>query len=131
MQNFKFSEGSKKKLEECHPDLQHLFNEVICHYNCQVICGYRGEKEQMEAFESGHSKILFPYSKHNKTPSMAVDVVPLPINWSNREGFIHFVGFVKGVAAQLGINIRCGLDFNNNLNFKDDKLFDAPHFELI
>lgn len=126
-----FSKISKERLETCHPDLQKLMNEVIKHYDCTILCGHRGEKEQNTAYTNGFSKLKFPKSKHNKLPSLAVDVLPSPINWKNRDSHLHFQGFVMGIAKQLGIKVRFGIDFNQDLNFKNDSFYDAPHVELI
>jgi hypothetical protein len=43
----------------------------------------------------------------------------------------YFVGFVMGVAANMGIKIRSGLDWDSDLNFKEHKLVDFPHFERV
>lgn len=126
-----FSEQSKQKLESCHPELQRLFREVIKHYDCTVICGHRNQADQEEAFRTGTSTLRYPSSKHNSIPSLAVDVVPFPIDWKDMKRFYHFVGFVRGLASQMGINVRSGLDWNGNMNFKDENFHDAPHFELI
>ena len=128
---YKFGTRSTKNLSEAHPDLQALFNEVIKHYDCTVIEGYRGEDEQNKACHAGASKLKFPQSKHNKTPSLAVDVCPYPIDWKDKDRFYHFVGFVKGVASQMGINIRCGADWDGDNDFKDQSFHDLPHFELV
>lgn len=127
----KFSQSSQERLLTCHPDLQRLFSEVIKHYDCTILCGKRGEKEQNEALERGLSKLKYPLSKHNKSPSLAVDAVPYPIDWQDGKRFLHFAGFVLGVASQLGIKIRWGGDFNRDLNFSNDSFVDAPHFELV
>lgn len=125
-----FSPKSQERLSTCHPDLQRLFNEVIKHYDCTVTCGHRGKEEQDEAVRTGQSKLAWPYSKHNSLPSKAIDVVPFPIDWQDKGRFLHFAGFVLATAKQLNIEIRCGVDFNEDLNFKNDSFFDAPHFEL-
>lgn len=127
----KLSETSNKRLQTCHPDLQKLFNEVIKHYDCTVICGVRGKEEQDEAVRLGKSKLTFPNSKHNSSPSMAVDVVPFPIDWNDATRFYHFAGFVKAIAISLGIKIRWGGDWNGDHEFKNEKFKDLPHFELI
>ena len=41
----KFSKKSKSKLETCDSKLQDLFNEVIMHFDCSILCGHRGEEE--------------------------------------------------------------------------------------
>jgi hypothetical protein len=125
-----FGKQSRKNLESCHEDLQKLFNEVIKHFDCSVICGHRGQEEQDRAFHDGRSKLKFPESKHNKTPSLAADVVPYPIDWKDTERFYMFVGVVRGIAAMMGISIRCGADWNGNMEIKDQNFHDLPHFEL-
>ncbi len=130
-----FGEVSAKRLAECHPDLQRLFNEVVKHVDCTVICGHRGQKEQDQAFADGRSKLKWPNGNHNKVPSMAVDVAPYypgtKIRWDDAKGFIHFAGFVRGVASQMGIKIRSGADWDNDFDLLDNKFNDLPHFELI
>lgn len=125
-----FSEKSLERLSSCDGRLQRLFLEVVKHYDCTVICGHRGAQEQTEAVRSGHSKLSFPKSKHNSLPSKAVDVIPFPVDWNDIKRFMHFAGFVSGVAKSMNIEIRWGGDFNEDLNFKNDNFFDAPHFEI-
>ena len=119
------------QLGSCHSDLQRLFNEVIKHYDCTILEGHRTEDRQNELYENGKSKVKFPNSKHNSFPSMAVDVVPYPIDWDDTRRFYMFVGIVRGIASQLGINIRCGADWDGDLEVKDQNFHDLPHFELI
>jgi peptidoglycan L-alanyl-D-glutamate endopeptidase CwlK len=128
---FKYSKSSLEKLSTCDERLQRIMKEVIKIHDVTIICGHRGEKEQNEAFENGFSKLRWPDGNHNKYPSRAVDASLYPIDWNNRERFIYFAGLVKGVAQSMGIKIRCGIDFNQDLNFKNDRLFDGPHFELV
>lgn len=127
----KYSDISKQRLATCHPDLQKIFNEVIKHYDCVIICGHRGEKEQNEAYAKGFSKLKWPNGNHNKNPSRAVDALPYPIDWNNKDSHLHFAGFVMGVASAMGIKIRWGGDFNQDKNFKNDSFIDRPHFELV
>lgn len=127
----KFGKKSEERLATCHVDLQRLFNEVIKHYDCTVLCGHRGKDEQDEAVRTGVSKLAWPNSKHNSLPSKAIDVVPFPIDWNDMTRFYHFGGFVLAVAKQLGIKIRWGGDWNGDLKFRDEKFKDLPHFELV
>lgn len=126
-----FGAKSKERLLTCDDKLQQLFNEVIKHYDCTVVCGHRGKDDQEQAVREGKSKVAFPNSKHNKLPSKAADVVPFPIDWNDKIRFYHFAGYVLGVAKTLGIKVRWGGDWNSNLNFKDEKFMDLPHFELV
>lgn len=132
----KFSQRSIDKLKTCNPDLQLLFIEVIKHWDCTIICGYRGEEKQNRAYFEGRSTKKFPEGKHNEEPSKAVDAVPYPINWEIRNPkdlarWYAFAGFVLGVASQLGLSIRWGGDWDSDKDFKDQSFDDLPHFEVL
>ena len=127
---FYFGKRSKENLQTCHPDLKELFNEVIKHVDCSVICGHRGKEEQNSAYHKGWSKLKYPHSKHNKQPSLAADVVPYPIDWRDMERFYMFVGVVRGIAAMMNIPIRCGADWDGDMDIKDQSFHDVVHFEL-
>ena len=132
----KFSEASKQKLETCDPELQILFNYVIRFFDCTVICGERGKEAQNKAFAEGFSTVQYPHSKHNKSPSRAVDVVPYPVEWMNTDRMRYFIGFVKGLAKILkeyGLmekEIITGIDWDNDTDLSDTRFKDFPHFEI-
>ena len=71
----RFGKTSKRRLATCHEDLQEILNEVIKYFDCSVLCGHRGEADQNKAYESGHSKVKWPNGRHNKKPSIAVDIL--------------------------------------------------------
>ena len=85
---------------------------------------------QDKYFNEGKSKLKFPHGKHNADPSNAVDVVPYPVDWEDTDRMYYFAGFVKGIAAVMGIPIRWGGDWNDNTEVKDTNFKDLPHFEL-
>jgi len=126
-----FGTSSAQRLKGCHPNLQRLFNEVVKHVDCSILCGERDEAEQTELFRTGRSKVEFPHSKHNASPSMAVDAAPYPINWNDKDRFYYFAGVVKGIASQMGIEIRWGGDWDSDNIFNDQTFFDLPHFEIV
>ncbi len=127
----KFGRTSKKNLEECDPRLQKLFNEVVKEFDCSVLEGHRTEAEQNKLFHAGKSKVQWPNSKHNASPSRGIDVAPYPIDWSDRERFTYFAGYVKGIANQMGIQIRWGGDWDGDWQVRDNSFDDLPHFELV
>ena len=128
-----YSTTSKERLATCHPDLQRLFNEVIKHYDCTIIEGHRDKATQNKAYNKGRSKVKWPYSNHNASPSNAVDVMPYyntapHIRWDvsirrNERDLYEFAGFVRATAIHLGIKVRWGGKFKS--------FFDGPHWELI
>ncbi len=110
--------------------MQSLFNEVVKHFDCRVIGGHRGEELQQRYFALKKTKVQFPNSKHNPMPSLAVDVIPYPVNWKDKERFYYFAGFVKGVASQMGLKIRWGGDWDSDTDLHDQTFMDLPHFEM-
>ena len=132
-----FSITSKEKLQTCHSDLQILFNEVIKHRDCTVVCGHRGQEEQDKAFRLGNSKKQFPDSLHNTEPSLAVDVAPYEggIDWGKLQS-AEFAGYVMGMADLLfdkGVmkhRIRRGVDWDGDYDIDDTDFWDACHFEI-
>ncbi len=117
----KFGSTSQKRLAECHTDLQLLCNSVLQEMDITILCGHRDEAAQNEAFKTGKSKLQFPKSKHNLSPSQAVDVAPVPLVWSDIKSFEKMCAVFERHAEKLGIEIRLGRDFS----FKD-----LVHFEL-
>ena len=116
------SKTSRQKLQTCHSDLIRLIEAVAAEEKCAVICGFRGSYEQEQAYREGKSKAKFGQSKHNLRPSMAVDVVPLPLDWEDIPAFERLGEKIMAKADELGIKIKWGKNFKG--------LADYPHFEL-
>lgn len=149
-----YSRRSKEVFSGCHSELQIIFKTVLESYDHSGLCGYRGKEAQEKAFDEGRTKVHFPFGKHNKKPSLAVDVAPYPVNWQllNKKNktdaewklyrkeiykFYHFAGFVKGVARRLLKEgsilhkIRWGGDWDGDHDFSDQNFDDLVHYELI
>ena len=127
----RFGRRSKTNLRTAHLDLIRLFDKVIKEYDCSILQGYRNQEEQDRLYYEGRSKLQYPDSKHNSNPSLAVDVIPYPIDWNDRERFYHFAGYVKGVASGLGIKIRWGGDWDRDGDLTDQNFNDLFHIEII
>jgi len=128
---YKFSKASRARLNTCDPKLQKVCEEVIKHWDFTVLEGRRDEATQNEYFRTGKSKLQYPNSKHNSSPSRAIDIAPYPIDWQDIDRFRAFGGFVLGVATTLGVNLRWGGDWDGDRSFKDQTFNDLPHFELV
>jgi len=133
----KFSQESFSKLSTCHPDLQALFYEVVKHFDCTVLEGYRNQEAQDRAYADGATQLQWPKGKHNHSPSNAVDVAPFPVQWANFKRFYWFAGFVLGIAQKLkeegkmSHSVRFGGDWNRDDNIDNEHLRDLVHFELV
>lgn len=131
---YNYSRTSIDRLSTCHPKLQDLCYELIKLMDVTIVCGRRSKEAQDEAFNNGVSKVKWPNSKHNSTPSMAVDIAPYRkggIDWGDRERFAYMAGLMKGIAASRGVKIRWGGDWDNDGEIKDHRFIDMPHFELV
>ena len=126
----KFGSRSKARLATCDEDLQELFEEVVKIFDCTVLCGHRGEKDQNEAYEKGNSKVKYPHGRHNAKPSNAVDVTPYPVDYENTDRHYYFGGYVLATAEKLGLKVRWGGDWDGDRETKDQTFNDLVHFEV-
>lgn len=140
----RYSLKSKENLTQCHPDLQLLFSMVLQSWDHTILVGHRTREAQIEAFVNGNSKLQWPASKHNASPSRAVDVspYPLPRNWgaddrNEYEKFRYFAFYVLGIAdilyqlGEIDHFIRWGGDWDMDHDVSDQSFNDLVHFELM
>ena len=127
----KFSRKSKDILNTCHEDLQAVFFQVVRQFDCTIIGGHRGKKEQNALCDAGKSKLRWPKSKHNTDPSGGVDVAPYPINWQDLNRFRFFAGYVVGMAHSMGIVLRWGGDWDSDTELSDNRFNDLCHYEIV
>lgn len=121
-----FSQKSKDILDTCDKRLRDICNEAIKTYDFSVICGHRGKEAQDAAVAAGNSHTPWPTSKHNSTPSLAVDLIPYPFrqeDWNDIARFTELASHMLVAANKLKIPIRWGGSFT--------KLKDFDHFELV
>jgi len=124
---YKWGKKSLDLLATCDKRLQLLANEMIkaSDFDLTITCGYRGQKEQEEAFEQGKSKAHFGQSKHNTFPSEAIDIMPCsPVKWEKTDyRWWKMIASAYEIARKNGIKIRSGAFFSG--------LCDCPHIELV
>jgi len=127
---WKFGSKSEEQIATLHPDLQRVLREVIKLMDISVVQGYRSPEEQDRAFREGNSELRAGESKHNKLPSLAVDIHPYPYDPEDRERFTYMAGMVVGVAHAMGIRVRWGGDWDQDGEVRDNDFDDLFHFEL-
>lgn len=146
-----FSSSSHSKLITCDTRLVALFENVVLHYDCTVLTGHRDQIEQNAHYNAGRSKVRWPDSKHNDSPSLAIDVAPYisgrgipwpkkPDDWNHAPQrdtyfkdlaqFYHFAGYVLGMAETLDMPLRWGGDWDMDNDLRDNVFDDLVHFEL-
>lgn len=141
-------------LATCDQRLIDLFLRVVGTYDCTILQGARSAAEQAENVRKGVSQTLD--SKHVTSEShplaRAVDVAPYPVVWPDDSlfaalppalvarvrayvhavgRFYHFAGYVKARAADVGLGLRWGGDWDSDGDFSDQRFDDLPHFELV
>ena len=114
---------------DCSDDLDYQVLQAKAE-DCTILEGHRGEERQNQMIFEGKSQLSWPNSNHNGSPSSAVDVAPYSIDWSNRDRFHCFVGYVMGTAQSMGYPLRWGGDWDSDTETNDNKFDDLVHFEL-
>lgn len=142
MGRFRFGRRSLEALHTCHPLLQEILKEAILRseMDFSVLEGYRNQEDQDRAVRNGFSKVSYPDSMHNKTDldgtprSLAVDVAPYPIDWSNTIEFRWLAGFIMGIGCRYlepkGYRLRWGGSWKSDGNHSTKGFVDLPHLEL-
>lgn len=129
-----FSANSLAKLETCDARLQKALKLAILHVDFTITCGHRTKSDQDAAFSSGVSKLKWPNSKHNSTPSLAVDIAPCvngKIDWNDSDRFKNVGFFILGILTSHGVNARLGGDWDRDFSTTDEKFTDLPHIEVL
>ncbi|HIK62004.1 MAG TPA: M15 family peptidase [Planctomycetes bacterium] len=128
----RFGSSSMTRIATCDARLQEVLHRAIEVVDFTVLCGHRGKIAQGRAFFTKKSKARWGQSKHNSTPSQAVDIAPWPIDWEDTEAFVYLAGIIRAVSHDLGYGdiIRWGGDWDQDERMRDERFRDYPHFEI-
>ena len=127
----RFGKRSMERLEGVHPLLVDWCLELVTIMDCTVVSGVRDMTTQREYVSLGVSKTM--NSMHLLQPDgygHAVDLAPYPIRWERTRSFDLLAGVGLGLAHKMGIVIRWGGDFNQNMDVYDESFLDLGHFEI-
>lgn len=125
-----FGAASMVQYATLDPDLQRVCDAIIKWWDCTILEGKRSEARQKVLVATGKSEKLD--SKHVYpigVPSLAMDLAPFPVKWSDSERFYAFGGAVVATGVMLGIRLRWGGDWDSDREFHDQNFFDLVHFE--
>lgn len=117
---FKFSNKSLRRLATVHADLQKVVNRAleISEIDFSVLEGRRTLERQFYLRKRGRSQTM----KSQHLLGRAVDLVPYPVDWNDKDAFSKVADAMKRAAAELGIEIEWGGDWKT--------FIDMPHFQL-
>jgi peptidoglycan L-alanyl-D-glutamate endopeptidase CwlK len=121
--------------DQLDPRLQILVTRIrdeVC--DISLVSGYRDFVEQNALFEAGVSTVRWPNSKHNKKPSLAVDLQPFPMPTYEKKlwgALGHIAGRAFAIAQEEGFSIRWGGDWDGDGDLTNQKFDDLFHIELI
>jgi peptidoglycan L-alanyl-D-glutamate endopeptidase CwlK len=110
-------------------------DELLKWVDVSLISGYRNREEQNALYESfpPRTRVRYPNSKHNKRPSLAVDLQPYPYPDNDKD--LHAaLGYIAGLAMMIahihGWKLRWGGDWNRNGSVTDNGFDDLFHLEI-
>jgi hypothetical protein len=147
---YPYSTSSLEKLVGVYPHMVLFAIELANVVDCRIVFGVRTDEEQNALFKMGRSSMdgYKKKSNHQKKSDgygYALDILPLPkevnmylddgnedeIRWGQFDGLCH------GIAHMLGIKVRTGFKWRDNMMDslarpeKANTLPDGNHVELI
>lgn len=131
---YTFGVDSTRELEGADLRLQRIAMKVLAIKDHSILKSHRPKDEQNEAFASGNSKLQWPDGKHNATPSTALDVqtYPRPPHEPDlRTEQFYLLGLYVGVAAEMGIELVTGADWDDDGEVADNGWDDLFHIEIF
>ena len=106
-------------------------DEVV---DISLLYGHRDRETQNTMFEAGASKLRYPDSKHNRKPSLAVDLQPSPRPLKDNKlwGALGYIaGRGEDIAADMGLTLRWGGDWDRDGDLTDQDFDDLFHWEIV
>lgn len=137
--SYSYGKKSRQQLDTCDPRLIEIFEEAIKYVDITIIQGHRTPKQHAGYLASGATKVPYEKTMHRFNPSKAIDAAPWPIpggaswgaKWKDRVKFYELAAIIRLIAAQKGIKIRWGGDWDGDYDYWDQTFDDLVHFELV
>lgn len=132
--SFRFSRASEARLADLDHRLARVFRRALGYgvMDFTVTQTLRSLEEQKAAVARGASKTM--NSKHLAGPdgrARAGDIAPWPIDWSDAMRFHVLGGLVLAAAAEEGVAVRWGGQWDRDFRTSAQTFNDLPHFELV
>lgn len=125
---------SKARLSECHPAFEAWADEVLRRmpFDLSITVGHRGKESQNEKFDKGLSRLRWPRSRHNTTPSLAIHLVPWvngKIDYEDEAKWLKMGAVGLQVAIDHGLKMTWGGNWDSFAR-PGSLIGDGAHFEL-
>jgi hypothetical protein len=134
------SERSQRVRSELSRPLVEVVDFAIKEIDFSLICGARSLGEQQDMYNSrprkSHLDGIKKKSKHQVFPhtplAEAFDFIPAPFTtWDDRALFTAYAFYFMGIAATKGIELRSGIDWDQDFRWTDQTFHDFPHIERM
>ncbi len=132
--------SSLSKLEGVHPDLVRIVKRAIelTSVDFKVVEGVRTPERQRILYAQGRTApgpvvtwtLKSNHFKQADGFGHAVDLLPAPYDWKATGPFDAVAKAMKTAAAELGIGLRWGADWDQDGKPREKGETDSPHFEL-
>lgn len=128
MSGFKLGTRSRSRLVGVHPILVQIVERAIelTTHDFTVLEGRRTKERQKELVAQGVSWTM--NSRH--LTGHAVDLAPVPIDWTNLPAFDAVAKAMFAAADEIGVTLRWGADWDRDGTPRERGESDSPHFEL-
>lgn len=141
---FVIGKTSRARLAGVHPRLVAVVELAIQRTTVDfvVLEGVRTPARQRELYAQGRTKpgpkVTWTLTSNHFARAdgfgWAVDLAPWPIDWEGPTRFPKFDAIAKAMfeaAAELGVKIRWGADWDRDGKPRERGESDSPHFELV
>lgn len=130
----KWGRRSLEVYNELDPRLQEWCDRMLHEVgDCSLIEGHRNKHDQNTMFRTGFSHLRWPLGKHNRKPSLAVDMQPYP-RPAQTPKLWAALGYMAGrgedIAKDMGLTLRWGGDWDSDGDLTDQDFDDLFHWEI-
>lgn len=142
MRKYVLGKTSTANLVGVHPELVAIVKRALelSTVDFKVDCGVRTPERQAELYAQGRTKpgqvVTWTLNSNhfiNKLTKYghAVDLVPLPVDWTNLAAFDAVAKAMFQAAKERNIELRWGADWDQDGNPRERGETDSPHFEIV
>lgn len=139
MSKFVFGQRSLDRLKGVNPRLVAVVHRALelSTVDFTVVEGVRSRARQAQLYAQGRTtagKIVTWTLKSKHIDGLAVDLAPFAdgkIDWTDLAKFDAIGAAMKKAAAELGVTIRWGADWDRDGKLREKGESDSPHFEIV